>query len=25
LVIGRYKDMEAEKENRVLKTKGSSL
>jgi hypothetical protein len=25
LAIGRYKDMEAEKENRVLKTKGSSL
>jgi hypothetical protein len=25
LAIGRHKDMEAEKENRVLKTKGSSL
>ena len=25
LIIGRHKDMEAEKENRVLKTKGSSL
>ena len=25
LIIGRHKDMEAEKENRVLKTKGSTL
>jgi len=25
LIVGRHKDMEAEKENRVLKTKGSSL